>query len=218
MEEEEKRVEASKLANCTWEEFSLHDTERLLDPSTGDYVVRQILSERLELNNYQTKQRQILLDLYTYTWSFGKKELYSPAQLSTILSVVKRIHAKCTSTARENLKDVLTYFQELMVQHSVNRPPFSHSIFTPCQVKSITDFIFSTYFKHYKLYKYAFTKKLHLNVSLSYAGEVEQEEDEIQEEEELTEGASEFVVIFTHQHVESYGDVQAVFHKSWWIR
>ena len=190
MEEGKCCVDPAKQANCTWAEFSLHDAERLLDPSSDDNVVRQILCERLVLNSFPPKQRQILLDLYTYTWLFGKKEIYSPAQLSTILSIVKRIHAKCTSTARENLNDVLTDFQELMVQHSVNRPPFSHSIFTPCQVKNITDFILSTYFKHYKLYKYAFTKKLHLNVSLSYAGDVE-EEDEVQEEETLTEKASE---------------------------
>lgn len=182
---------AAEPVHCTWADFSLSETERLLDTWTDDCVIRQLLIEKLGLDAFPTKQRRILLDLFTYTWLFGKKETYTPAQLSTILTMVKRLHARCTSTARENLEDVLTFFQELLVQHSVNRPPFSHSIFSPCQVKSITEFILSTYFKHYKLYKYAFTKKLHLNVTLSYAGD-EEEEGAEEDKVESTEGASKY--------------------------
>ena len=187
--------EASEPRHCTWVDFSLSDTEKLLDSSSDDNVIRLLFCEKFGLEVFPTKQRQILLDLFTYTWLFAKKEHYSAAQLSTILTVVKRLHAKCTSTARENLEDVLTFFQELLVQHSVNRPPFSHSIFSPCQVKSITEFILSTYFKHYKLYKYAFTKKLHLNVTLTYPGDEEEEMEEDTEKEdrvESTEGASKY--------------------------
>lgn len=171
---------------CTWADFSLTDAEKLLHYPPNSERVRQVFLQKLAVDNI--KQCKILLDLYTYTLMFGKKQDYSPAQLSTLLSIVKRLHAKCTSTARENLDEVLTYFQEMMVRHSVNRPPFSLCIFSPCQVKSITEYILSTYFKHFKFYKYAFTKRLHLNVSLAYADEEEEEpklSDHIMAEESI---------------------------------
>ena len=44
-------------------------------------------------------------------------------------------------------------------------------IWVPPQVKAITDYVLSTYFKHFKLYKYAFTKRVQLNLHFTYNGE-----------------------------------------------
>ncbi len=197
MSESQNHMNSAEPVHCTWADLSLSDTEKLLDVSCDDLEIQKLLVEKLGLLRFPTKQRLILLDLFTYTWLFGKKEGYKPDQMSTILTMVKRLHAKCTSTSRENLDDVLKNLQDMLVQHSVNRPPFSHSIFSLCQVKSITEFILSTYFKHYKLYKYAFTKKLHLNVNLTYAGEAEEmeEEQDAALPDEHTEDTSKFLSI-----------------------
>ena len=52
------------------------------------------------------------------------------------------------------------------------------------QVKLISDYVLRTYFKHYKLYKYAFTKRVTLSMKLVYDGKEEEEEKEEEEAEE----------------------------------
>lgn len=158
---------------CTWADFSLTDIERLQMCSSNRDHLKQAIWEKLGLECAEkaTTKDSIEVDLYIYLILFGIRQKFSAAQLSTLLTIVKRVHDKCVSTVFDNQSEVTTYFQELMVQHSVNRPPFSVGVFTPNEVKNVNEYILSTYFKHFKLYKYAFTRKVHLNLSLSYAGE-----------------------------------------------
>ena len=50
------------------------------------------------------------------------------------------------------------------------RPPWSINLFSPNQVRLITDYVLNTYFRHYKLYKYVFTPMVRLDLSLAYVG------------------------------------------------
>lgn len=172
---------------CTWAHFSLTDIEHLQECSSNREVLKQAMCEKLKLGldgAEITKQHLIEIDLHVYTFLFGLKQSFSTAQLSALLSIVKKVHEMCVSTVFDNQPEVLSYFQELVVQHSVNRPPFSICIFSPNEVKNINEYVLSTYFKHFKLYKYAFTRKVNLNMTLLYGGE------EIQPERESDQDAT----------------------------
>lgn len=159
---------------CTWVDFTLTDVERLQEYSFDIHGLRKAVGEKLgHFGSQVTKQQLIEMDLYVYAFLFGVKQRFTTAQLSTLLSIVKKLHEMCIGTVFDNYSQVLDFFQELMVRHSVNRPPFSVCIFSPDEVKSINDYLLSTYFKHFKLYKYAFTRRVHLNMSLTYDGEDE---------------------------------------------
>ncbi|XP_078064770.1 cilia- and flagella-associated protein 119, partial [Mustelus asterias] len=73
-------------------------------------------------------------------------------------------------TSLGNVGDCFHYFRELLFCHSVQRPPFSVELFNGDQVKFITDYILETYFRHFKLYKYAFTPQIRMDLTLSYPG------------------------------------------------
>ena len=162
---------------CTWVDFSLTDIERFLTFCCDREGLKQELRQKLTPRSVENEKQDLIeLDMYIYAFLFGVKQEFSSAQLSTLLGIVKRLHAKCISTVFDNQGHVLQFFQQMMVQHSVRRPPFSLCVFSPNEVKKINEYILSTYFKHYKLYKYAFTKKVRLNLGLSYAGQVEPEE------------------------------------------
>ena len=60
--------------------------------------------------------------------------------------------------------------KELLVSHSVHRPPYSIQLYSLDQVKNITEYVLQTYFKHFKLYKYAFTKRVLMDLKISYEG------------------------------------------------
>lgn len=175
---------------CTWIDFSLTDIEGFLSLSCNRESLTNELRRKLGLGH--GKHDSVELDMYIYAFLFGIKEEFSAAQLSTLLSIVKRLHAKCISSVFDNQSDSLQYFQQMVVQHSVRRPPFSLCVFSPSEVKKINDYMLTTYFKHYKLYKYAFTRKVRLNIALSYVGQGSPtpevaEENELQAKEENTE-------------------------------
>lgn len=50
------------------------------------------------------------------------------------------------------------------------RPPFSIELFSPDQVKLITEYTINTYFRHFKMYKYAFTPQVKLDLGITYEG------------------------------------------------
>lgn len=169
-------MDGGEVELCTWIDFSLTDIERFLEVSSDRESLKQELRGKLSPKNVENEKQDLIeLDMYIYAFLFGVKLEFSSAQLSTLLGMVKRLHAKCVSTVFDNQSQALQFFQQMMVQHSVRRPPFSLCVFSPNEVKKINEYILSTYFKHYKLYKYAFTRKVRLNLGLSYAGQVESE-------------------------------------------
>ena len=174
---------------CTWVDLSLADVRQLLKCCSDREGLKHELAQKLGLEcagedipAEKLKQTSIEADLFTYAFLFGIRENYSPAQLSTLITIVKRLHTLCVSTLFDNHSEAVCYFQRLVIQHSINRPPFSIEIFNPREVKMLNEYILSTYFKHYKLYKYVFTRKVHLNISLAYAG------DQVEKESELKDG------------------------------
>ena len=50
-------------------------------------------------------------------------------------------------------------FKELLLRHSVQRPPHSLAIFTLDDVKIINDHVQDTFFRFYNMYLYALTKE-----------------------------------------------------------
>lgn len=151
---------------CMWKDLSYSECERLLDTANGHDHIKTMLQAILKIDVAMetSSQVQITTDLYAYGVIFARKNNYSPIQLSTLISILKQVHKACISTSFDNLDATMKMFQELMVKHSVQRPPHSTCVFNIAQVKAITDYLLTTYIKHFKLYKFAFTKKVRLNL------------------------------------------------------
>ena len=159
---------------CSWEDIAFSEAEQLLELCSNTEQLQSYLAGRLvggDTGKGGGKQALIELDLYTYAVLFCKKNEFSPEQLSAFFTILKSVHSLCISTPYDNLQDTFVYFRELILRHCVQRPPFSTSLYSLSQVKIITDYVLSTYFKHFKLYKYAFTKRVQLNLSIQYSGE-----------------------------------------------
>ena len=151
---------------CMWTDLSYSECEKLLDTANSHEDVRTLLQQILKIDVAMetSNQAQITTDLYAYGVLFARKNNYSPIQLSTLITVLKRVHMACICTPFDNLDATMKMFQELMVKHGIQRPPYSTCVFNIAQVKAITDYVLTTYIKHFKLYKFAFTKKVRLNL------------------------------------------------------
>lgn len=72
----------------------------------------------------------------------------------------KKISINSLETRNDNLDILQKYFNELIVRHSINRPPFSIQIFKLQDVIKITEYLSKNYLSNYKLYKYVFTSSV----------------------------------------------------------
>jgi hypothetical protein len=58
------------------------------------------------------------------------------------------------------MKTSFDEFKESLLRHAVERSPHTLGIFSVDDVSRIVEYMLNSYFRHYSLYKYIFTKKL----------------------------------------------------------
>eukprot|EP00796_Vickermania_ingenoplastis_P004921 gene4921-3533_t len=115
-------------------------------------------------------QLSILVDLYSHLIMFAKSREMNPEKTSTLVGIMQTVHE--TSMA-EGLTRVASYdlLRVLIVQHSVPRPPYSSAIFDVGDVQDLDEYLLSTYYRHYKMYAFAFVKVQRANVTTYLLGD-----------------------------------------------
>ncbi|KAH6583888.1 hypothetical protein BASA61_007797 [Batrachochytrium salamandrivorans] len=145
--------------SLVWKDMSMKqifDYQSLKPPQES----RRYLKNLFKLDD--SEKDEIILDLYYYTLSFSKESDFTPEQTSALFSIIKVTHCEVVSTSQINLEKDFAYFKNLLLAHSIHRPPFSEKIFSFAEFKLVMEHIIQTYFRHYLMYKYVFTKKMRL--------------------------------------------------------
>ncbi|CAF2532981.1 unnamed protein product [Rotaria sp. Silwood2] len=171
-----------------WTDLS-HDQVRKLEELNDAESINNFFIKIFNLEP-NTKRTTILCDLYYYALNFARTNKFNHEQISTFISIIKRVHEMCIQTPFANMEETYKYFKGLVLKHSLSRPPHSLRIFTVDGTKQITDYIVDTYFRHYKMYKFIFTPTIDFNLNLTYDGmtrAIPKTEDEEQEHVTITE-------------------------------
>ncbi|XP_056285335.1 coiled-coil domain-containing protein 189 isoform X3 [Pseudoliparis swirei] len=121
-------------------------------------------------------RRGVLLEMYVHTVGFCRESNFKKEQTSALLSILRSIHEANIGTPLNNIEQCSTYCTDLVLCHSVRRPPFSINLFSSEEVACILKYIHNSYLRHYKLYKYIFTPQVKLDLSLTYSGTPDQDE------------------------------------------
>lgn len=177
-----------------WTDLTLDNVVDIKRSETPEDT-QSLLADIFHLKDWKEDLREgILVDLYFYTVHFGKDNGFTPEQMSAWFSIVKCVHEMAVDTPYGNVEPVFEYFKELLLCHSVKRPPYSVALFSVDQVKKLTTCAVNTYFRHFKMYKYTFTPKVHLDLSLKYVGLPETPEpSEVDEADQEADGGAEQV-------------------------
>ncbi|XP_052826264.1 cilia- and flagella-associated protein 119 isoform X2 [Octopus bimaculoides] len=154
-----------------WNDLNVEQSQALIDaPTLND--VRDILAEIFNLTNYvEDLQEEILLHLYVYTVQYARDKEFSTKQLSAYFSIVKNVHEFCVENTFVRIDKTFDYFEEVLIRHCFLRPPYNMELFSISEARKIAYHLVDTYFRHFKLYKYAFTPQVMLDLVLSYVGE-----------------------------------------------
>ncbi|CAJ1012580.1 putative Flagellar C1a complex subunit C1a-32 [Leishmania naiffi] len=154
------------MAQClTWQVVDQQQTGECLgavDLEALRAVMQRIDSDHggalLHSDERTEAQVSVLLDLYGHLVLFAKASQFSPFKTSTLLGIVHQVHE--TSVA-DRLSRLHSYdlLRELVVRHSVHRPPYSTMVFNVREVQDIDTYMMSTYYRHYKMYVYCFVPR-----------------------------------------------------------
>ncbi|KAK6968610.1 coiled-coil domain-containing protein isoform X1 [Biomphalaria glabrata] len=159
-----------KAKILVWSDLTVDAIDRLNESLNPEYI-KNVLADIFYLDNWKENSKAgIVLDLYYHTLQFARDKNFSKEKTSTFFSIIKEIFQVCIETPFGNLDHTFLYFKDLLHCHSVNHPPYSIELFTPSEVRKISEYTVNTFFRHFKMYKYAFTAQIRLDINLSYEG------------------------------------------------
>eukprot|EP00943_MAST-04B_sp_MAST-4B-sp1_P004701 g4701.t1 len=130
---------------------------------------RNFVKHILNVNNDEVRG-DIYVDYMANAVLFCQENKFSDEQTSAFFAIAKRtFHAskgdettQLTGSSFLKRDDAYTAFRNLLLQHCVEKPPESVKIFTKDEVKKVTIFMTSTYFRQYEAYEIAFTQEQEL--------------------------------------------------------
>lgn len=127
--------------------------------------LRKLLKEFMKIDQPEGLRAEILVDMHYHNYSFCMSKGFPPEKTSTFLSIMKIL---LEDAIRERLtpEDAFSRFQDLLLKHSVERPPRSVGIFSFDDVTSLVEYVTNTFFRHYRLYMYAFSTKCDLRLQI----------------------------------------------------
>ncbi|KAJ3180946.1 hypothetical protein HDU87_001594 [Geranomyces variabilis] len=152
-------------SQLAWKHLSMQQVYDFYSISPAEEALRYLVSI-LDDRNDDAQRSAILMDFYFYALRFAKTQNLSPEQASIFFSMIKATHERAAASPFIHLEADYQHFKDTLLRHSVHRPPFSQKVFSLAQVRAIDEYAVNTYFRHYLMYKYAFTNKLRLNLKL----------------------------------------------------
>lgn len=78
------------------------------------------------------------------------------------MGIIRAIHTAAVEK-RQAVQTSCKYFNDLVLQHSVHRPPWSVSVFSITDIKQFSSFVHTHYFLNYAYFQYAFTPAVTLS-------------------------------------------------------
>lgn len=96
-------------------------------------------------------------------YSYANKNGFTMEKASTMVAIVKAVHTKAVGEVL-TIENSFGFFKSLALQSSVHRPPYSLGIFSFAEMKDMSEYVLSTYYRHYKLYQYAYTDLLRMDI------------------------------------------------------
>jgi hypothetical protein len=114
-------------------------------------------------------RQDVLLELFTHLFTFAVGASLDDAKTSVLFALVQDAHTwACRQT---NMVPCYEYFETLLLNHSIHRPPTSMAVFTAADVHAISAYFLENYVKFLPMYQYVFAvaRELVLDVRRSLA-------------------------------------------------
>ena len=161
----------------TWSVLSEAQVARLqmnLDPVAGPSKFRETLASFLGLSRATLDARtQILLDFHFYNVVAAKGWGFTPVKTATFVGVMKKVLDEDCAAAHRDVRQSFARLKELILQHSVERPPWSVGIFDEADIDPMVQHAADSYFRHFRLYRMNLAPQVQLELQQRLPGHVD---------------------------------------------
>ncbi|CAM9701378.1 unnamed protein product [Ectocarpus sp. 12 AP-2014] len=128
--------------------------------------------------NSLTEKERVVLDFHYYNYAFCKERRFDARATSTFLSIMKDVldEDMRTNDSTSSLRKSFNRFEELILRHAVDRPPWTTGVLSPKDIGAITDYVATRqdYYRHFTLYKHIFTTKINVVIEQRHPHGVEE--------------------------------------------
>lgn len=111
----------------------------------------------------------VVSDMFFYAVQLAKKYKFTPEKCSVLFTMLRLTHEQATSSPHSTMQHTFDFFRQMLERHNIQRPPFSEAVFTLGDTSIVLDFALTTYFRHFKLYQYTFTKQPLLDIKFEFS-------------------------------------------------
>ncbi|KAI3385708.1 hypothetical protein SNEBB_009177 [Seison nebaliae] len=153
--------------NMIWKHFFLNDMQHiqsLWDPDEIKTFLRKRL--KLEMQFDSDGKIDIFSSLLYSTWKYCESHRFSMMQSSTMLSIVMELHSAIIETPKDNHEEVQILFRDLMLRHSIQKPPYFILVFHPNNVMKIIAFVNRYLMRTIRQMKYIFSLNPALTIDI----------------------------------------------------
>lgn len=88
-------------------------------------------------------KERVLLEFYLNTLRFAAESKFTVEKTSALFSILKANHEEMVR-GYLSIEQSLQYFQQLLLTHAVQRPPYSVGIFNYKDIELVTDYVNTT--------------------------------------------------------------------------
>lgn len=150
--------------NLVWQDLGAEHLESIRHPHPKKGLTgRDLLAKFSGISDPKNTKSAITLDLYVHALQYAQEQRFADDKTSGFFSIVKSVHMKSIEE-RLTVERSFEYFKDLMLYHSVQRPPYSVGLFTLGEMQRAMQWMLDTYYRHYKLYMYTFTDRVTMSV------------------------------------------------------
>ena len=142
-------------------DFKIKDVEVMLKIKGKELreAIMEVMTEQWGVEGTAEDAKiTILLDFYSFLVHFSRVNKFTAEKASLFLSVAKRVH-DASGGQILTVENSLSLLKDLLLKHSVHRPPYSVGVFTLKELQLVTDYMVQSYYKHYNLYQFVYVKE-----------------------------------------------------------
>jgi hypothetical protein len=146
-----------------------------LDQSeAGAAEFRDTLSSYLNLTLATIDSKNdILLDYHFYNMVFCKENGFTPIKTSAFVAIMKKVLDEDVNADHRDVRQSFYRLKELILEHSVDRSPWSVGIFDEDDIDPMLDYATNNYFRHFRLYRMCMAPRVQLKLTQHNPGFIE---------------------------------------------
>jgi hypothetical protein len=147
-----------------------------LEPTEeGAKTFRDTLASFLNLSLAAINAKtEVVLDFHFYNMVFCKETGFTPTKTATFCGIMKKVLDEDTAASHRDVRQSFARLKQLVLEHSVERPPWSVGVFDENDLDSMLAHATNSYFRHFRLYRMTMAPRIQLELKQHNPGFVEE--------------------------------------------